>query len=138
MPDAEPLRSEWITLQDNYEQYEKGGLIIKLLAVVLCAAGFVLAPNILVIVFLLLVLWLQDGIFRTSQARLGARIVRIEQGLLAGEGVAFQLHSEWLASRPGTFGLLTEYACSALRPTVAFPHAALLALSALQFVLSGK
>jgi hypothetical protein len=138
MPDAEPLRSEWTTLQDNYEQYEKGGLIIKLLAVVLCAAGFALALNILMIVFMLLVLWLQEGIFRTSQARLGARIVRIEQGLLAGEGVAFQLHSEWLASRPGTFGLLAEYACSALRPTVAFPHVALLALSALQFVLSGK
>jgi len=124
------LGQEWTTLQNNYEQYEKGGLLIKLLAIALCAAGFALALHEMLIALLLLVLWLQEGIFRTFQARLGARILRVEQGLKAGESTAFQLHSEWLASRPGTLGLLAEYACGALRPTVAFPYAVLLLMVA--------
>jgi hypothetical protein len=66
------------------------------------------------------------------------RILRIEQGVKTGEGVAFQLHSEWLASRSGMLGLLREYAVSALRPTVAFPYAVLLLLIGLLVFLSGR
>ncbi len=136
--DANALGQEWVALQNSFEQYEKGALSIKLLAVVLCAAGFMLALHEAMISLLLLVLWLQEGIYRTSQARLGARIVRLEQAIKAGEeGMAFQLHSEWLASRRGIFGLLAEYGANALRPTVAFPYAVLLLLIGLLVVLAG-
>ena len=60
--------------------------------------------------------------------------MRKEHPLAAGEadgGKACQLHSQWLAQRPGTFGLLQEYARSALRPTVAFPYPLLLVLAVL-------
>jgi hypothetical protein len=117
---------EWITLQNNYEQYEKGALLIKLLAISLCVIGFVMALNEVLMGFLLLILWLQEGIYRTYQARLGVRILRVEQSLKVGEGSDFQLHSEWLAGRPGTIDLLAEYGASALRPTVAFPYVVLL------------
>jgi len=129
---------EWITLQNNYEQYEKTALLIKLMAIVLCVIGFVLALHEVVIALLLLVLWLQEGIFRTTQARLGVRILHLEQGLRTGEVAAFQLHSEWLASRPGILGLLVEYGTSALRPTVAFPYAVLLILLGLLVVSAGS
>jgi hypothetical protein len=132
------LGQEWATLQNNYEQYEKGALLIKLLAVLLCAVGFALALHEVVIGALLLVLWLQEGIFRTSQSRLGVRILRIERGVASGDGLACQLHSEWLASRPGMFGLLAEYVASALRPTVAFPYAVLLLMIGVLVVLAGR
>jgi hypothetical protein len=140
MPTSETasFSQEWIALHHSYEQYEKGGLLIKLFAIALCALGFVLALHEMVMVLLLLVLWLQEGIFRTFQSRLGGRILRIEQSLKTGEGAAFQLHSEWLASRSGVFGLLREYVVSALRPTVAFPYAVLLLLIGLLVVMAGR
>lgn len=137
-PETTALGQEWITLQNNFEQYEKGGLLIKLFAIALCGLGFVLALHEMVMVLLLLVLWLQEAVFRTFQTRLGVRILRIEQGVKSGEGEAFQLHSEWLAARSGVFGLLREYAASALRPTVAFPYAVLLLLIGLLVAMSGR
>ena len=136
--DNAALGQEWITLQNNFEQYEKGGLLLKLLAIVLCAAGFALALHEVLIGTLLVVLWLQEGVYRTYQARLGTRILRIEQGIVSGERTAFQLHSEWLASRHGLFGLLAEYGRSALRPTVAFPYAILLLMIVVLVVLAGR
>lgn len=119
------LQQEWATLQNNIEHYEHSALWLKL-----AASGLLLIPLQLPLqAALLLILWLQEGVFRTSQARLGDRVVAIEQLIRSGEGdagKACQLHSEWLAQRPGTFGLLQEYARSALRPTVAFPYPLLL------------
>jgi hypothetical protein len=138
MPESSALGQEWIALQNHYEQYEKGGLLIKLFAVLLCAIGFTLALHELVMGLLLLVLWLQEGIFRTFQARLGMRILRIEQGVKTGEGVAFQLHSAngWRRD-PACRVCCVEYAVSALRPTVAFPYAVLLLLIGLLVIMSG-
>lgn len=119
------LQQEWVTLQNNIERYEHNALWLKL-----AALGLLLMPLQMPLqAALLLILWLQEGIFRTSQARLGDRVVVIERLIRAVEsdvGKACQLHSEWLAQRPGTFGLLREYARSALRPTVAFPYPLLL------------
>lgn len=124
------LQQEWTTLQNNIEAYEHTALGLKLAAMAVLLIPLPLPLQIC----LLLILWLQEGIFRTSQARLGERIVVIEQWLAAGgaeTGKACQLHSQWLAQRPGMFGLLLEYARSALRPTVAFPYPLLLVLAAL-------
>lgn len=124
------LQQEWSTLQNNIEGYEHSAQWLKL-----AALAVVLMPQSLPLQgVLLLILWLQEGIFRTSQARLGERVVLIEQLLAAGEtetDKACQLHSQWLAQRPGTIGLLLEYARSALRPTVAFPYPLLLVLTLL-------
>jgi hypothetical protein len=127
-PETSALHHEWTTLQNNHEQYEKNALLIKLLATVLCFAALLLALSPPLAGLILLLLWLQEGILRTSQARLGDRILRIEALLREGEppvAAAFQLHSEWLATRGTSGGLLAEYARNALRPTVAFPYAVL-------------
>lgn len=137
-PESSSYGQEWVTLQNNHEQYERASLFIKLFAILLCAVGFALALHEVVTVLLLLVLWLQEGIFRTSQARLGARLLRIEQAMRDDGNLAFQLHSEWLASRPGVFGLLLEYVTNALRPTVAFPYAPLVLLIGLLVILAGR
>jgi hypothetical protein len=125
----EQLGQEWIALQNNYEQYEKGGLLIKLISLVLTAIGFTLDLNAVLVCALVAILWMQEGIFRTFQSRLGQRILRVESLVKQGASVqnpAFQLHSEWLENRKGALGLLGEYAASASKPTVAFPYAVLL------------
>jgi len=127
--ESSALGQEWRTLQNNYEQYEKSALLIKLTAIVLCAAGLSLALYELLTGTVILLLWVQEAIFRTYQSRLGARILRVESLIKQSaqiEGVAFQLHSDWSCARPGAVGLLVEYAASALKPTVAFPYAILL------------
>lgn len=115
---------EWLLLQTQHEQYEFAALALKLAAVAGLAFGARWLP------VLLLVLWLQDAILKTFQARLGARLERVERLLRegAGEEAAMQLHSEWAASRPRGLGLLREreYLLSACRPTVAFPYLVLL------------
>jgi hypothetical protein len=126
--EASALTHEWATLQNNHEQHERNSLLIKLAGVALLAASPALTLSAPASVALLLVLWLQEAIFRTFQARLGERILRIEQLLREGAiqaAAPCQLHSEWLASRPGTAGLLAEYGKNMLRPTVAFPYAVL-------------
>lgn len=123
------LQQEWVTLQDNCERYEGASLWIKLLAVVLACAGAGFGLEWWFVGLFVLVLWLQEGIFKTCQSRLVVRLLQLE-GLLAQDapapGAAFQLHTDWLARRGGTSGLLMEYAASAARPTVAFPYAVLL------------
>jgi len=121
---ADGRAHEWATLQNNIEGYERLALLIKLLAT-LGAVQCVLFGMPWLAIAAVLVLWLQEGIFRTSQARLGERILRLES---AGEVAPHQLHSEWQASRPGTVGLVVEYIRNALRPTVAFPYPLLLVL----------
>lgn len=116
-------------LQPLYERYEFGALTIKLTAVVLMFTGVVVELHAAWLLLLIAVLWLQEGIFKTFQARLGARLLVIEQGIEAGAAdAAFALHRPWQARRPGMFGLVREYLASALRPTVAFPYLVLLVL----------
>ena len=122
------LDHEWATLQNNYEQYEKSSLLIKLAGIALFVSCLALALHVAMAVAVMLVLWVQEGIFRTYQSRVGDRILRVEQLLKqASPQVAYacQLHTEWQAARPGFGGLLAEYAKSMLRPTVAFPYAVL-------------
>lgn len=127
---TEAARREWEILQPLYERYEWSALSIKLVAVALFGAGIAIDMPTPWLVLACLVLWLQEGIFKTSQSRLGARLLRIEQGLAgdmaAATVQAFALHRDWSAQRGGTLGLLVEYVRSAARPTVAFPYALLI------------
>jgi hypothetical protein len=129
---------EWATLQNNYEQYEKGSLLIKLSSVVLFVSCMALALDIAASVAVMLILWVQEAIFRTSQARVGERILRVEQLLTQAApplARACQLHTEWQAARPGAGGLLADYAKNMLRPTVAFPYVVLVLMNIGWFVL---
>ena len=125
------LSHEWSTLQNNYEQMERNALLVKLAAVVLCMGGYALGVPYELIGGTALLLWVQESLCRTSQARLGERIVRVEALVknAASASSACQLHSDWLASRKGGLGLLGEYAAHALRPSVAFPYAVLLVVA---------
>jgi hypothetical protein len=127
--ETSPLGHEWITLQNNHEQYERCSLLIKLGSMALLLACIAMQLDAPATCLLLLIMWVQEGIFRTSQSRLGARILRIE-GLLRQAvpetSFGYQLHSEWQASRPGFRGLLAEYGKSMAQPTVAFPHIVLI------------
>lgn len=134
------LRHEWATLQTTFENYERGGLIIKLVAVVLTALGLLTSFAPILVCFVLVVLWLQEGIWRTFQARIAARLLVVERGLVgcnqsaspdaerqaANLPVACQLHSDWSAARPGVIGLLRAYLVSSCRPTVAYPYVVLM------------
>jgi hypothetical protein len=120
------LHQEWLALQAQHERYEALALGVKL-------AGFaavVLVPVPRVTLPLLALLWLQEGVLKTFQGRLGDRLLAIEPALKTGAGAAaMQLHSDWAARRPRGLGLVAQYLKSALRPTVALPYPVLMAVS---------
>ncbi|KQV50310.1 hypothetical protein ASC95_13060 [Pelomonas sp. Root1217] len=119
------LHQEWLALQSQHERYEALALSVKLVAF----AATVLVPDNTLALALLALLWLQEGVLKTFQGRLGDRLLAVEAGLKSGEGVvAMQLHSDWLASRPRGAGLMSQYLKSALRPTVALPYPLLMLL----------
>ena len=135
------LSQEWKILQNNYEEYEKSALLIKLSGIMLYTIGRMLAPNAFLLSAIVFLLWIQESVFRTYQSRLGTRILRIEELLrqpVPIEGNAFQLHSEWLAKRKGFAVLMSEYAANAARPTVAFPYLALLLMDLVLYSIALK
>lgn len=119
------LHQEWLALQGQHERYEGLALAVKLAAF---AAAVIVSDNTLALALLAL-LWLQEAVLKTFQARLGDRLLAVEAGLKAGDGVVpMQLHSDWQARRPRGGALVGEYLKSALRPTVALPYPLLMAL----------
>lgn len=124
--EASALEREWVVLQGNIEQHERNALVVKLVAVFLFTAAvlFSLAGDLTA--WLIVILWFQEAMLRTFQARIGTRILRIEEMLRGAAGQAMQLHTDWIAARNGLAGMVLEYAASAIRPTVAFPYAVLL------------
>lgn len=122
-----PLHQEWLALQAQHERYEGLALTVKLVAF----AATVLVPDNTLAMVLLALLWLQEAVLKTFQARLGERLLAVEAGLRTAEGApAMQLHSDWLARRPRGLGLIAQYLQSALRPTVALPYPLLIGLIA--------
>lgn len=134
----ESWRAEWLALQEQQEGYERGALLIKLAAVAAFIAMQAFAMALSGAAAVLLVLWFQEAIWKTFQARLCERLLRVERRLReapgpdGGEQVPMQLLSEWQAARPRGAALLTEYLANACRPTVAFPYLVLLPLLALR------
>lgn len=119
------LHHEWLALQAQHERYEGLALGVKLVAV---AAAVVVPDNTLALALLAL-LWLQEAVLKTFQARLGDRLLVVEAGLKSGGAEpAMQLHSDWQARRPHGGALVAQYLKSALRPTVALPYPLLMAL----------
>ena len=123
-PDA--LVTEWHILQTQSDAYEKHALYIKLLGIAITAGAVLLSQANLYFVVVLAILWLQEAIWKTFQARISDRLLKVETALrdtnIATNLVPCQLNSEWLAQRSGFAGLVKEYLCQAVRPTVTFPY----------------
>ena len=135
------LASEWSLLQNQFDSYEKHSLLIKLSSVGVLAAAYFTNHLSVFVLLLLLILWLQDAIWKTFQARIDARLLQLEDylsnenALENRDGIAFQFNSLYAQNRPGSVGLLKEYLRQSLRPTVAFPHIVLVAILALHLLL---
>jgi hypothetical protein len=123
------LSQEWNTLHQDHERYDRYGLLIKLTAVLVCLISLGLAMSLWLMLAFVLVLWLQEGIWRTVQSRTSERLLAIEKLLEAsGDQPSMQFYSNWEANRPGTTGLIKEYLLNAMRPTVAYPYVILLGI----------
>lgn len=128
------ISSEWYLLQNQFDSYEKHSLLIKLSSIGVLSTAYFTNHLSVFVLLLLLILWLQDAIWKTFQARIDARLLQLE-GYLSNEhslenrdGIAFQFNSQYTQNRPGSVGLLKEYLHQSLRPTVAFPHIVLIAI----------
>lgn len=81
-------------------------------------------------VALIAILWLQDSIWKTFQHRIENRLLTVEKMLANDEHAdGMQFNSSWQASRPGAVELVMEYLSQSIMPTVAFPHALLVAIA---------
>lgn len=128
---------EWLAIHGDIERYERCSLGIKLCSVLVSLfafSGFADGGDMSAVIA---VLWLQDGIWKTFQQRLEARIIAVEKMLVeqkpkAGtshNGAAFQLYSQWQDSRPGMAELIMTYLRNAFRPTVIYPYVPLVFLT---------
>jgi hypothetical protein len=130
------LQQEWTTLQTQFDSYEKYSLIIKLFNIlVTCYLVFVLQLTCWAVV-VCAIIWLQDGIWKTFQARMGERLEIVElsiktlseDGLVDSSTQGMQFNSVWANSRKGAVGLVVEYIKQSLKPTVAYPHVLLVVI----------
>ena len=134
------LSLKWQSLQNNHEQHERNALLLKLVCVAVCIAGIAAHVSAGWLALVVALLWLQEGIIKTYQSRLSDRLLRVEAMLLDPDTptpthAAMQLHSEWMANRPGALSLIAGYAVSACRPTVAFPYVPLLIAVAIEVLV---
>lgn len=117
------LQSEWTTLQNQYDSYEKCSLLIKLLNVMVTCVLVFFTTSACESLIPIAILWLQDAIWKTFQGRIGERILAVEAALTAeNDAPAMQFNRAWLANRKGSIGLIAEYIIHAVKPTVAYPH----------------
>ncbi len=121
------FQNEWAIIHNDIEKYQRFSLIIKLFSILICTISITTSSNPLVTIFIILILWLQDGIWKTFQQRLESRILIIESNIKnKTDNNSFQLYSEWQENRSGTIKLITEYILNSLKPTVAYPYIVLI------------
>ena len=76
------LVKEWQQHHSSYEKYELFALVIKLVAIALTLFLIVLIQPMTISLLMLAILWLQEGIWKTYQARINDRVELIEIALL--------------------------------------------------------
>lgn len=130
-PLTDALQQEWVTLQNQYDSYEKFSLVIKLVSATLCSLVLFHDKLDFVIVGLCAVMWMLDAIWKTFQSRISERLLLLEAAIKRHDGVPMQFHSEWLENRPSLVGLVLAYIKGALTPTVLLPHGAVVGISLL-------
>jgi len=124
------LAKEWEILHKDHEKYDRYSLLIKLVTVLVCLLSIGLAAPLWLALIFIMVLWLQEGIWRTVQSRTSERLLSIEAMLKEPDNQsAMQFYSNWEANRPGTVGLIKEYLFNAIRPTVAYPYIILVGIN---------
>jgi len=128
---SSPLGQEWQILQQEHAQHERNALLIKLTATGIAFISLAVVVDLLLVGVLIAMLWLQEAMVRTTQTRLGARLLQLETMLRQDAQqtiTAFQLHTDWQANRGGFFSLVGEYLRNAARPTVAIAYVVLLVI----------
>jgi len=134
--ETKEFKTEWCLLQNQFDSYEKHSLYIKLLSVIILLAVEISDVISIFIVLVLLVLWLQDAIWKTFQSRIEQRLLQVERYISdKSEESAFQFNSEYHKVRLSGISLINEYARQSIRPTVAFPHIVLILILLVQFIL---
>ena len=129
------LVKEWQALHNSHEQYEHFALLIKLVTVVVTIVLVIIdQPNHLTLL-VLAVLWIQEGIWKTYQARTSSRIALIEQALENGKQgsdngtIAFQFYNQWNNNRTSAILLIKEYLKNSVKPTVIYPYLPLMIIA---------
>lgn len=126
-----PVQQEWTVLQNQYDNYEKQALYIKLANLFLCSLLLFHSRFDWVVPILSILIWITEAMWKTYQGRIEHRLMVVEKAIAEQQGYkAMQFNTAWQEIRPSTFGLIKEYAKQAIRPTVAFPHVLLVALTA--------
>ncbi len=134
--EAKDFNTEWCLLQNQFDSYEKHSLYIKLLSVIVMLAAQLSGVITVMIVLVLVVLWLQDAVWKTFQSRIEPRLLQVEACISEESTVgAFQFNREYQQVRLKGIALIGEYAHQALRPTVAFPHIILILMLSVQCML---
>ncbi len=130
------FKTEWCLLQNQFDSYEKHSLYIKLLSIVVLLSAEISNVMSILVVLILMVLWLQDAIWKTFQSRIEPRLLQIEKYISEdSEESAFQFNSEYHSVRLSGLSIINEYVRQSIRPTVAFPHIVLILILLVQYVL---
>jgi len=119
------FQQEWAIIHSDIEKYEHLSLIIKLFSLLIFTLSLAFSIETLATIFILLILWLEEGIWKTFQQRLESRALFIEQQIKREtdkNNTSFQLYSEWKNNRLGSVYLIKEYLSNSIRPTVAYPY----------------
>ncbi len=96
------LAAEWSLLQNQFDSYEKHSLLIKLFSIGILSAAYFTDHFSIFILCLLLILWLQDAIWKTFQSRIDVRLLQLEaylsntDNLENPDGKAYQFNSLYL------------------------------------------
>ncbi|WP_339719335.1 hypothetical protein [uncultured Paraglaciecola sp.] len=134
------LQTEWVTLQTQFDSYEKCSLVIKLFSILVCCIlAFALQAGIWSLL-IVAILWLQDGIWKTFQNRIGQRLEVVEHAIQhhldstqeQTSQLGMQFNLAWSQNRPSAIGLVCEYIKQSIKPTVAYPYVVLIALVIVQ------
>jgi len=125
--ETKEFKTEWCLLQNQFDSYEKHSLSIKLLSVIVFFVAEISGVISINVLLVLMVLWLQDAIWKTFQSRIEPRLLQIEKYISEkSEESVFQFNSEYHKVRLSGISLINEYARQSIRPTVAFPHIVLI------------
>ena len=149
---SDRLANEWCLLQNQYDSYEKHALYIKLASIVILSITLLADKESFAIVIILSILWLQDAIWKTFQARIEPRLIQLEKSIAnlsitrprgtessdieQEQTTSFQFNTQYQQNACKGTALITEYLLQAIRPTIAFPHIVLIGIALGQLSLA--
>ena len=129
------LMTEWCLLQNQFDSYEKHSLYIKLVSIMVLLSAEISGVIGIPIIFILLVLWGQDAIWKTFQSRIEPRLLQLEKSIADDSSEnSCQFNTEYNKVSLGGIALIIEYARQSIRPTIAFPHVVLILFILLKLV----